>query len=325
MASVKLTRDELHAGLRSVLDTALDAVVIMDIDGRVLGWNAHAGECFGWSAAAAVGRKLSDLIIPPRYRPAHEQGLKHYLETGAGPVLNRRIEVDALHRDGREIPVELSITEAAQFGERLFIGFIRDISERKGAAERQQRLLSELNHRVKNMLSVVLAVAHQTARHSPDIATFQKSFAGRLETLAEGHDLLVASEWKEVDLEALARRLLAADAEAGPASFSGEAIELSPNRVIGLALILHELYTNAVKYGALASAGGRIDLDWRLDEDEAVICWRESGLEKVREPSDSGFGRPMIAMTARADLQGDVDFDWRPDGLVVTIRFPAAG
>src|SRR5438094_75045 len=128
MARPMLAENDLHAGLRSVLDTALDAVVVMDIEGRVLAWNGRAAECFGWSVAAAVGRKLSDMIIPLRYRPAHERGLKHYLDSGVGPVLNRRIEVEALHRDGHEIPVELSITEAAQFGERLFIGFIRDIS-----------------------------------------------------------------------------------------------------------------------------------------------------------------------------------------------------
>ena len=236
-------------------------------------------------------------------------------------TMDSRIEVDALHRDGHEIPVELSITEAKQFGERLFIGFIRDISERKGAAERQQRLLGELNHRVRNMLSVVLAVAHQTARNSTDIGTFQESFAGRLKTLSDGHDLLVASEWKEVELATLANKLLGADA--GRASFSGEPIELSARRVIGLVLILHELYTNAVKYGALKVPGGRIDLDWRLENGDAVICWEERGLEGVQAPSGTGFGQQMIAMTARADLQGSVEFDWRTDGLVAIIRFPA--
>jgi len=324
MASTMVSEGELHAGLRSVLDTALDAVVVMDIEGRVRAWNARSAECFGWSAAAAVGRRLSDLIIPPRYRPAHERGFKHYLRTGIGPVLDSRIEVDALHRDGHEIPVELSITEAKQFGERLFIGFIRDISERKEAAERQQRLLSELNHRVKNMLSVVLAVAHQTARNSPDIGAFQESFAGRLKTLSDGHDLLVASEWKDVDLATLANKLLGADAAAGRASLSGEPIQLSASRVIGLVLILHELYTNAVKYGALKVPEGRIDLDWHQENGDAIIRWQERGLEGIHEPSGTGYGQQMLAMTARADLQGRVEFDWRPDGLLATIRFPVS-
>ncbi|HEV2044139.1 MAG TPA: PAS domain S-box protein, partial [Sphingomicrobium sp.] len=147
----------LHPGLQTVLDTALDAVAVMDTGGIVIGWNRYSEASFGWTAEEALGQRLSDLIIPPAYRQAHESGLAHYLATGEGPVLNNRIEISALHRDGSEIPVELSITASEQFGEKLFIGFIRDISERKAEAERQQRILQESEHRVKNMLTVVQA------------------------------------------------------------------------------------------------------------------------------------------------------------------------
>lgn len=315
---------EPHAGLQSVLDTALDAVVVMDFDGRVLAWNGHATRCFGWTADEAIGRKLSGLIIPQQHRESHERGLKHYLETGIGPVLNRHIEISGLHRDGREIPVELSITEAEQFGERQFIGFLRDISGRRDATERKQRLLREFNHRLKNLLSVVLAIAHQTARNSSDIDSFQKAFIGRIESLAQGHDLLVASDWKDVDLAALVGQVVGGEAVSGRASFSGEPVQLSASRVIGLALILHELYTNAVKYGALSVPGGRIDLDWRIEGCDVIVCWQESGLNGVRKPSNDGFGQQMIALTAKADLQGSVSVDWRSEGLLATIRFPAA-
>jgi PAS domain S-box-containing protein len=314
----------LNSGLQSVLDTALDAVIVMDLDGCIRGWNGHAAECFGWTSDEAIGRGLSKLIIPAQHRDAHEKGLRRYLETGVGPVLNRHIEISGLHRDGREFPVELSIAEADQFGGRLFIGFIRDISERTDASERQQRLLSEFNHRVKNMLSVVLAIAHQTARNSTDIESFQEAFAGRLETLAQGHDLLAASEWQDVDIAELAMKLLGGEAAAGRATIGGDPILLSANRVIGLVLVLHELYTNAVKYGALAAPAGRILLDWRVEEGEAIVCWRETGVAGAHEPSRQGFGHQMIEMTAKADLEGRVDFDWRKDGPVVTIRFPVA-
>jgi PAS domain S-box-containing protein len=312
----------LHAGLQSVLDTALDAVVVMDADGRILGWNEHATSCFGWDMAEALGRKLSDLVIPPEHRPAHERGLKRYLETGVAVVLDRHIEINGLRRDGRQVPVELSITESRQFGGRLFIGFIRDISERHAEAERRQRLLREFNHRVKNMLSVVLALAHQTARHSDDMESFQQAFSGRLETLAHSHDLLVASEWEEVELAALARQVLGADCSTGRAGLSGEPVLLSAKRVIGLALILHELYTNAVKYGALATRAGRVDLDWRVEGGEVIVCWRETGGDGVKKPSAQGFGQQMIGLTARADLQGSVEFEWSKTGLVATIRIP---
>jgi PAS domain S-box-containing protein len=321
---MKSASSVLHAGLQSVLDTALDAVVVMDVEGRILGWNDHAGRIFGWSLAEAVGRKLSDLIIPPQHRPAHDRGLKRYLETGIAAVLNRPIEVSGVHRDGREFPVELSITESQQFGGRLFIGFMRDISERRQEQERRQRLLREFNHRVKNMLSVVLALAHQTARYSPYVETFQEAFLSRLETLAHGHDLLVASEWRDVELATIAEQILGADAAIDRAAFSGEPILLTAKRVLGLALVLHELYTNAVKYGALSMPAGRVDLDSRAENGHAIVCWRESGGDCVEEPSRQGFGHQMIAMTAKADLEGHIEFEWKKDGLVATLRFPLA-
>jgi PAS domain S-box-containing protein len=317
-----LAVSELHAGLQSVLDTALDAVVVMDLDGRVLGWNGHATSCFGWSAEEAIGQKLSELIIPLQHRDAHERGLKRYLESGVGPVLNRHVEISGLRRDGQETPVELSITEADQFGGRLFIGFVRDISERRQATERQQRRLREFNHRLKNMLSVVLAIAHQTARNSPDVQSFQEAFAGRLETLAHGHDLLVASEWKEVDLAVLSGQILGPEVAADRAGISGEPVLLSANRVIGLVLILHELYTNAVKYGALSVPTGRIDLDWRIEDGHLILCWRESGTKAIVKPDHEGFGHQMIALTVKADLQGSIEFEWRPEGLLATLDLP---
>ena len=156
--------ERIHAGVQWVLDTSLDAVCVMDAQGIVAGWNGHAVVCFGWREHEAIGRRLSEIIIPERLREAHEAGLAHYLATGEGPVLNRRIEVSAVHRDGNEFPVELSITAIEGFGERLFIGFVRDITDRRAIAERQQRQLQESDHRVKNMLTVVSAIAHQTAR-----------------------------------------------------------------------------------------------------------------------------------------------------------------
>ena len=181
----------LHAGLQSVLDTALDAVIIMSEDGEIIGWNAIAEKTCGWTDEQALGKRLSELIIPDRYREAHETGLKHYLATGEGPVLNSHIEIEALQADGSEFPVELSITASEQFGGRLFVGFLRNISERKAQAERQQRVLQESEHRVKNMLTVVAAIAQQTARVSPDMDSFSAAFSGRLESLARAHELLV--------------------------------------------------------------------------------------------------------------------------------------
>lgn len=313
----------LHAGLQSVLDTALDPVVVMGTDGTIIGWNDHASKCFGWSWEEARGTLLSDLIIPEDLRAGHEAGLAHYLATGEGPVLDLRIEVSALDREGRVFPIELSVTASEQFGEKMFIGFMRDISDRTQEAERQQRILLESDHRVKNMLTVVSAIAQQTARTSPDIATFSAAFAGRLESLARAHQLLVGQVWKDVAISALAEQVLGADVVNGRARFGGPEILLHPGQLLGLSMILHELYTNAIKYGALCSDKGVVALDWEPVDGEVVLTWAESGGETCGpDMSSSGFGQRMIAMSVKADLKGTIERDWRPDGLTATLRFP---
>jgi len=323
-AEMNLSWGLLHAGLQTVLDTALDPVVVMDTDGIVIGWNEHSEKCFGWTWDEARGQRLSDLLIPPELRVAHENGLKHYLATGEGPVLDHRIEVSALHRDGRQIPVELSITASEQFGDKLFIGFIRDISDRKEEAERQQRILQESEHRVKNMLTVVQAIAIQTAANSPDMDSFTTSFSGRLESLARAHQLLVGQVWQDVAISALAERVLGAEVAAGRARFGGPELLLKAGQVLGLSMILHELYTNAIKYGALCREEGQIEVDWAIDGEMIELVWRELGTPcETPDSPGCGFGQRMIAMSVKSDLGGTIDRDWRSDGLTATLRFPA--
>ncbi len=314
----------LHAGLQTVLDTALDPVVVMDTDGMIIGWNEHSEACFGWSWDEARGQRLSDLIIPAEYRIAHENGLKHYLATGEGPVLSTRIEVSAIHRDGRHIPVELSVAASEQFGDKLFVGFLRDISDRHEAAERQQRILQESEHRVKNMLTVVQAIAMQTAANSRDMESFTASFSGRLDSLARAHQLLVGQVWHDVAISALADRVLGAEVIAGRARFGGPEMLLKAGQVLGLSMILHELHTNAIKYGALCTEEGKIELDWAIEGEMIVLTWRELGTPcETDDTTTSGFGQRMIAMSVKSDLGGTIERDWRSDGLTATLRFPA--
>jgi PAS domain S-box-containing protein len=130
--------------LRPILDTALDAVVVMRADGSVADWNGAAERTFGWTREEALGRSMGDLIVPPQHREAHSNGLERFNRTGEGPVLNQRIEITALHRDGREFPVELSITVVGGAEvENLFLGFLRDISQRRMAEYRLARQAKE--------------------------------------------------------------------------------------------------------------------------------------------------------------------------------------
>lgn len=313
-----------HANLHAVLKTALDAVVVMRRDGTVAAWNDVAERTFGWNAAEAIGERMSALIIPPDYRDAHEQGLARYLATGEGPVLNRHIEIAACHRDGREIPVELSIAPTDQFGEEVFLGFLRDISERKAAQRSQALLLAELSHRVKNMLAVVAGIAHQTARASPTVEAFSEAFLGRLGSLSQAHDILTRGSWEATPVEALAASLLGPYAEGPDARlcFAGPPVTLAPRRILSLSMILHELLTNATKYGALAAPNGRIAVEWRVEAGSFGLAWRETGLVGIGPPERAGFGLRMIGLSVEHELKGRLATEWREDGLNLDLIFP---
>jgi PAS domain S-box-containing protein len=148
---------------RAIVDSALDAVVVMDAEGVIRDWNNQAEETFGWSRPEALGRRISETIIPMRCRAAHEVGLRHFLKTGQGPVLNRRIEITALRRDGAEFPVELTITPL-KFGDTwTFSSFIRDITARKQSEEDLRNAQAELAHvnRVMTLGELAASIAHE--------------------------------------------------------------------------------------------------------------------------------------------------------------------
>jgi len=163
------TLRESEERTRLILENALDAVVTISAEGLISGWNPQAEATFGWSAEEAAGQHLSALIIPSQYRKAHERGLKHFLATGEGRVLNKRIEITALRRDGTEFPVELSVSPMRSGDTFIFSAFIRDISERKLAEEKLR--LSEEQLRMSQKLEAVGQLAGGVAHDFNNILT----------------------------------------------------------------------------------------------------------------------------------------------------------
>ncbi|MEX2272613.1 MAG: PAS domain S-box protein [Vicinamibacterales bacterium] len=175
---------------RGIIDAALDAVITMDEHGLITAWNPQAEKIFGWSREEAIGRALSSTIIPSSLRAAHERGLRHYLATGEGPVLGRRIEVTAQHRDGREFPVELAISPMPSAGRPAFCGFVRDITERKRAEDDLRQRTVYLNTLVE---------------HSP-IAIIGRDSSFRVELLNPAFERLFLYDRSEIigrDLDAM--------------------------------------------------------------------------------------------------------------------------
>jgi len=149
--------------LQAVLETSLDAVIVIRGTGTIIGWNTTAAETFGWTAEEALGRQLRDLIIPEQHREDHDKGLRRYLKTGEAQVLGTRIEITALDRNGREFPVELSILRGLQMGSDIFVGFLRDLSEKQAAEAKIEALQIELVHvsRVAAMGAMAAVLAHE--------------------------------------------------------------------------------------------------------------------------------------------------------------------
>ncbi|HVG03238.1 MAG TPA: response regulator, partial [Nitrospira sp.] len=176
--SEPLTRElrDSEERTRSIVNHALDAVVVMDDRGRIIDWNPQAKQIFGWSRDAVLGRKLSDTIIPPSFRAMHEKGLQHYLATGEGKAIGKRLETTALHEDGTEFPIELAITPLTLTTGTTFSGFIRDISERKRAE-------SELRHAKEKAEAATLAKSQFLANMSHEIRTPMNGVLGMAELL----------------------------------------------------------------------------------------------------------------------------------------------
>lgn len=438
------------ADLAPVLETALDAVIVMKSDGTVAGWNAIAEATFGWSKDEAIGRQLSELIIPHRYREAHQSGLDRFLATGAGPLIDRRVEISGLRSSGEEFPVELSITSTAIFGERVFLGFLRDISQRKAAeralresearlaatynhalvgisetdrtgrfirandqfsvmtgyaldelrsmtffdithpadvaedrrlfeeqwsgvrdgytiekryvrkdggiiwveiaasvvreqpaiepfavriqrditdkkrAEEQQRLLlNELNHRVKNTLAVVQGLSHQTFKGAGVDPELLRVFDGRLGALAAAHNLLMQHTWEPTPIgDAIEVALKAFQTTKERIGIAGPATLLTPSATVTLTLALHELATNAAKYGALSTEHGTVAVRWSVECDQLELVWRESAGPPVERPQRTGFGTRLLERAVASDLGGAVAIDYDPGGVICTISAP---
>jgi len=208
-AIAKLADSEARA--RMIVDTAHDAFVGIDSKGRIVDWNAAAEATFGWSAAEVLGRTLSDVIIPLEYREAHERGIQRFLETGAAPVVNKRLELSALHRSGREFPIELTVTSPTRFGDGYFFGaFLRDISERRerdqqlrsakesaeAATRAKSEFLANMSHELRTPLNGVLGYAQLlqreaglTARQRVALDAITKSGSHLLDVINEILDL----------------------------------------------------------------------------------------------------------------------------------------
>lgn len=200
-----------------------------------------------------------------------------------------------------------------------------EVAERARMERRQALLLAELNHRVKNTLTVVMGIASQTARSSQTMRGFTDDLLGRLASLARTHSLMTDRSWGDTPLGDLARDVVGPHvAPDDPrVRLEGPTVMLDHKAALSMSMVLHELTTNAVKHGALARDNGALFVGWSTPDDEnAVLSWRERGVPNEGPPARTGFGSKMIRACVAHELRGEVQICWNPDGVEYELRFP---
>jgi PAS domain S-box-containing protein len=296
-------------------------LALLDRDLRFVRINAALAEMNGVPAANHIGRLVWDVV--PAMRDASEPHMRHVLQTG-GLV---RTEVSG---ENPKLPGIIRYWEKTFYplrrsdGSILAIGvMVEEITERKRAQEHQILLLREVNHRTKNMLSIVQSIARQTA--ASNSTDFVERFSARVQALSANQDLLVQNDWRGVDLEELARAQLARFLELFDTRITihGPKLRLAAAAAQSVGMALHELATNASKHGALSGQHGRVDINWRLDGDEFTIRWTERDGPYVEAPKRRGFGSTVTSTVAKASVDGEVEILYASTGLIWRLKCSA--
>jgi PAS domain S-box-containing protein len=303
-----------------------DAIIVVDELGRIDHVNALAEALFGLSRERMVGQSI-EMLLPKRFRDRHRSHRTGYMKDAKMRPMGTGLPLFAQRADGSEFPVDIMLSPIEIEQRRMVLAVIRDISERKRAEAQVQLLMSEVNHRAKNILSVVQALAHQTDATSSQ--EFVSRFDERIQSLSASHDLLVKSKWRNVPLAELVSAQLAHFGGLLESRIAVRGPDLritsAAAQVIGMAL--HELATNAAKYGALSIARGCVEIVWGLQADGAggdrfTMEWSESGGPTVVTPTRRGFGWTVLCQMTNTSLEADVTLEYPPTGAVWRLECP---
>jgi PAS domain S-box-containing protein len=319
-------RKQIEADLRkteqwlaSIIQSSDDAIVSKNLDGIITSWNKGAERVFGYTAEEAIGQPI--IMVIPHDRWDEERTILTRIRRG------ERIDHFETVRQGKhgsKIVVSLTISPIKN-AEGKIVGaskIARDITEQKRSQEQINTLAREAEHRSKNLLANVQAMVNLSQADA--VKDLKKAIEGRIQALANVHSLFVATRWIGAELSAIAKQELAPYSATGEkrVRIDGPQVLLEPNAAQAIAVILHELATNAVKYGALSEADGQIELIWSHEADGQLnLRWSETGGPAVKAPTRKGFGgRIMEQMIGQ--LKGKTRFDWNSEGLVceITLR-----
>jgi PAS domain S-box-containing protein len=304
--------------LASIVQSSDDAIVSKNLDGIISSWNRGAERIFGYTAEEAIGQPIT--IVIPQDRHGEERDILTRIRRGERI---EHFETVRQRKHGSLIVVSLTVSPVTDADGKI-VGaskIARDITEQKRTSDQIATLAREAEHRSKNVLANVQAMVNLS--QADGAAELKKAIEGRIQALAHVHSLFITSRWIGAELSTIAGHELAPYSKSGEKRMriNGPQVLLEPNTAQAVAVTLHELATNAAKYGALSVYAGRVDLEWSHERGRLNLRWTETGGPTVQPPTRRGFGGRMIEQMI-AQLKGESRFDWRAEGLVCEMTLP---
>lgn len=307
--------------LEAIVQSAIDyAIISIDLDGVVTSWSEGARKILGWSEQEVVGKHAAIFFT----HEDRESGVLQDEMTAAMRSGRGNDERWHLRADGTSFWAsgEMMALRAPDDNIIGFIKILRDRTEERERADRERLLMHELAHRMKNTLSVVQAIVTQSLRNAASLNDASGKLLSRISAYAGAHEILLQKNWTSATLASLvdaARRNIGLEGSER-ISFGGPEIELGPQAALSVSMVLHELLTNAAKYGALSNADGRVEVEWSITRRERgkvlFVSWRETGGPAITATSDrTGFGSRLIMTSLSA--YGEANISYEPSGIVL--------
>jgi PAS domain S-box-containing protein len=315
-----------EARFRATFENAAVGVALVGTEGSILRANNSFARMLGYSVEELTTKTFQDLTHPDDLA----NNLLELNKTLVGGAESYCIEKRYIRKGGGFVWANLTVgcVRKRDGGVDYFVSVVQDITERKRAEERQSTLLAELDHRVKNALATVSAVVSHTQQGSRSVADFVAALDGRIRSMATTHELLSSYRWQGVSLTELVQRELAPYATRGNTEINGPRILLKPEAGQAMAMVLHELATNAAKYGALSTKKGRVSIHWDRQrnghpQSHLVFEWQEIGGPPVAALGKSSYGTSIIRELIPYEFAGTVDLVPAPEGIQCRLILPA--
>ena len=322
--SERKLHEQARSSLAAIVESSQDGIISHDLNGIITSWNAGAELLLGYMASEALGQHIATLLCGPVAGAWPD--LKATIETQQP---RERFDSSVMTKSGQSLDVSITISPVREGSGRIVGASVvaRDISERKAADRKAELLLGELDHRVKNILAVVLAVISQTVSSGLSPEAFAQEIEGRIKAVAKAHSMLTHAGHGTLSLrDVIITELAPYDREAGRIEVQGRDVDMTPKAGMALAMAIHELTSNAAKYGALSKPEGRLSVFSALSNgpEGAMLNleWRETNGPVVVPPTRRGFGTSLIERALAYELDAKVTRSFDPSGVVCQFVIP---